>query len=227
MADLVVIVPSRGRPHSVAQLAEDFAATTGPEARMVVAVDDDDPQLPGYRRLPIWELPQFQLREGKRLRLGGTLNEVATSLVGQCKAIGFMGDDHRPRTDGWAQRVLEVLRESNVHIAYGDDRLQGERLPTAAFLTSDVVRTLGYMAPAGLKHMFIDDAWKAWGEGVGGLRYLPEIIVEHLHPAAGKACEDEGYREVWALTTEDSRKWDDYRLNGGLAADVEKLQGLK
>ena len=123
VAELVVIVPSRGRPRSIERLAEGFVTTAGPEARMVVAVDDDDPELAEYLRLPIWELPQFYLRVGKRLRLGGTLNEVAAELVGSCDVIGFMGDDHRPRTKGWALEVLTEMKWPQAGIVYGNDLL--------------------------------------------------------------------------------------------------------
>jgi hypothetical protein len=74
--------------------------------------------------------------------------------------------------------------------------------------------------------MFLDDAWKAWGEGMGRLRYLPDVVIEHLHPDAGKAPQDERYQEASAATSADAARWEQYRLGGELAADVEKLRGL-
>lgn len=226
VADLVVIVPSRGRPHNVAYLAEDFALTAGPEARMIVAVDDDDPQRTAYEQLPFWESPQFQLRIGRRLRLGATLNEVATECVGRYNAIGFMGDDHRPRTEGWAKRVLASLQApGGAHIAYGDDRLQGAHLPTAAFLTSDIVRALGWMALPGLIHLYVDNAWLELGIAAGVLRYLPDVVIEHMHPAASKAPTDATYQEANApeVDAADKAVFTRWRADG-LAADVERLR---
>lgn len=225
MADLVVIVPSRGRPRSVAELAQAFAATTGPEARMVVAVDDDDPQRTAYEQLPIWELPQFDLRLGRRLRLGGTLNETAAEYVDQCDVIGFMGDDHRPRTDGWATWILDGLQApGGVHIVYGDDKLQGQQLPTAAFLTSQIVRTLGWMALPGLTHLYVDNAWLELGRAAGVLGYLPDVVIEHMHPGAGKAAWDAGYAEANApeLDAADKAVFERWRTEQ-LAADVMRL----
>jgi len=34
------------------------------------------------------------------------------------------------------------------------------------------------------------------GEDLGNLAYLPQVIIEHCHPIAGKAEWDEGYRTV-------------------------------
>lgn len=226
VADLVVIVPSRGRPHRLAELAQDFAATAGPEARMVVAVDDDDPQLDAYKQLAIFDLPQFHLRVGRRLRLGGTLNEAAAEYVGWYDAIGFMGDDHRPRTEGWAQQILAGLRApGGVHIVYGDDRLQGARLPTAAFLSSDLVRALGWMALPGLQHLYVDNAWLELGRAARVLGYLPDVVIEHMHPGAGKAPWDAGYAEANApeVDAADKAVFERWRADG-LAADVERLR---
>jgi hypothetical protein len=47
-----------------------------------------------------------------------------------------------------------------------------------------------------MKHLYLDNFWKALGEDLGNLAYLPQVIIEHLHPVAGKAEWDEGYRAV-------------------------------
>lgn len=225
MADLVVIVPSRGRPRRLAELAQDFAATVGPEARMVVAVDDDDPELAAYKQLPIWNSPQFELRVGPRLRLGGTLNAIAAGLVGQCKAIGFMGDDHRPRTKDWALEVLTEMMFPRSAIVYGDDKLQGEQLPTAVFIRPLVIHALGWMALPGLTHLYIDNVWGEIGRAAGVLRYMPHVVIEHMHPAAGKALSDATYAEANAPAVDaaDKAVFERWRADG-LAADVERLR---
>lgn len=225
MADLVVIVPSRGRPRSVERLAESVVATAGPEVLVVVAVDDDDPELPEYLRLPTWELPQFYLRVGKRLRLGATLNEVAADYVHSSAAIGFMGDDHLPRTKGWALEVLTEMKWPGAGIIYGNDLLQGERLPTAVFMRPAIIRTLGWMALPGLTHLYIDNAWLELGRATGQLRYMPNMVIEHMHPAAGKAPRDAGYDEANApaLDAADKAVFERWRTEQ-LAADVERLR---
>jgi hypothetical protein len=107
-----------------------------------------------------------------------------------------MGDDHRPRTVGWDAAYLNALHELGTGIVYGDDRLQGEALPTQCAMTADIVRALGYMAPAGLRHLAVDNFWLDLGRGAGCLRYLPDVVVEHMHPLAGKAEWTPGHRRV-------------------------------
>jgi hypothetical protein len=92
--------------------------------------------------------------------------------------------------------ITDALTELGSGIAYGNDLLQGERLPTAAFMTSDIIRTLGWMCPPTLEHLYIDNAWLELGRAMGRLRYLPDVVLEHLHPDAGKAQQDQTYAEA-------------------------------
>lgn len=230
MGDLVVLVPSRGRPENVARLEQAFKDTGAwddPRCHLVVCVDDDDPTLSEYV-----DRTESVLVVRPRLGLVGTLNEQAhwyahVSLL-QPKYIGFMGDDHHPGTPGWAERIRDELRDLGTGIAWGNDLFQGENLPTAVFMTVDIILTLGYMAPPCLRHLFADNAFKAWGEGIGRLRYLSDVVIEHLHPEANKSEWDEHYVRVNSgeMYAADGAAWEQYRAGGQLAADIEKLKGL-
>lgn len=195
MDRMAVFVPSRGRPHNIAQLVEEWERTFSWYAELFVALDEDDPALPEYLALDVWHNAWAGNVVGPRRRLGPTLNWLAENYPAY-DAVGFMGDDHRPRTPHWDETIVSVLNQMGTGIVYGDDLLQHERLPTAAFMTADIVRALGWMVPPKLVHLFIDDAWKALGEGMGHLHYLPGVVIEHVHPTAGKAPMDAGYAEV-------------------------------
>lgn len=221
--ELVVIVPSRGRPGNIARLIEAWKTTTTAAARLLVVIDDDDPHLAQYTQLD-WQ-PGTTLWIGPRMRLCGTLNDTVTRLKDTPRAVGFMGDDHLPRTQGWDTAILDALTEFGSGIAYGNDLLQGERLPTAAFITADIVRTLGWMVPPGLIHLYADDAWLALGQAMGRLRYLPDVVIEHLHPDAGKAGRDAGYDEANApaVGTADKATFEAWRADG-LPSDLQRLR---
>jgi SAM-dependent methyltransferase len=236
MADLVVIVPSRGRPQAARELAQAFASYCTADTRLVFAVDEDDPALPEYSDLPrswagcsrpavsvgIAEAPSTMVK---------TLNAAAASELRLDEppfAIGFMGDDHRPRTAGWDQAYLDALRELGTGIVYGDDGLQGENLPTQVAMTSDIVRALGWMALPGLKHLFVDNVWKALGAAADCLRYLPDVLVEHMHPFAGKAEFDDGYARVNSaeIAGHDQDVYERW-LRTDAAGDVAKIRALR
>lgn len=221
MSDLLTIIPTRGRPHVIMSLWESFV-NNSQASDLILALDDDDPTLSEY--MLIAEKCSIDVRVGQRLRLGGTLNSVALEYCDKYLYLGFMGDDHRPRTLGWDVNYTEAL-QSNLFV-YGNDLLQSENLPTQIAMSSSVVKTLGYMSPPILIHMFIDNAWKAWGDGTGSMKYLPNVVVEHLHPAAGKASTDTRYDEVWAYMDPDSKKWQEYNDSGDLESDIDKLRGL-
>ncbi len=196
MNDLLMIVPSRGRPGNIAELLEAWRSTrTGDDSALLVAVDDDDEELGGYRALDLYPDLGETLIIGKRERLGPTLNRLATDQANQFWMVGFMGDDHRPRTKGWDRKVMAALAEMGTGLVYGNDLFQREALPTAVVMTSDIIRTLGYMVPPKLIHLFMDNYWLGLGQALGRIRYLDDVVIEHLHPLAKTAEWDDGYRE--------------------------------
>lgn len=198
----LVIVPTRGRPGNVRRLTAGLAETGTSVADFLFVVDDDDPTTPEY--LALADSGPHRFAVVHRMRLGGTLNFIAAQHLDEYAAIGFMGDDHLPRTAGWDTSILEALDAPGPRVVYGNDLLQGANLPTAVFLHSAIIRALGYMCPPRQLHLFLDDFWKALGEQLGGLVYLPDVIIEHLHPVAQKAIWDERYAEVNSQETTES-----------------------
>ncbi|ANZ35222.1 hypothetical protein BBK82_03190 [Lentzea guizhouensis] len=235
MADLLMIVPTRGRPHNIAALLEAWSETTVGDTELLIALDDDDPALSEYLTIkPEMEWPPAPVHPPRwisqsRLRLAGTLNALAVAEAqgGRHKAIGFMGDDHRPRTRGWDAAFSTALADLGTGVVYGNDLIQGAALPTAVAMTADVIAALGYMVPPGLVHLYLDNAWLSIGEGIGRIRYLPEVVIEHMHPLAGKAPQDDGYREVNSEQQylADRKSYEDW-VNGGLDQDLAKLRAL-
>ncbi|MFU0241666.1 glycosyltransferase family 2 protein [Streptomyces scabiei] len=203
MSSLTVVVPSRGRPHTVAQLAEAFRVTCTERTWLLFAVDEDDPEYLAYRDA-VGEASIAGLRVQLVAQPKGTmvsaLNHAARHLLAAPgpvvpTAIGFMGDDHRPRTEGWDRGYLTAL-QAGAGIVYGNDLLQGANLPTQCAISAPIVRALGHMAPEVLTHLYVDNYWRDLGRATGCLSYLPDVVVEHLHPAAGKAPWDDGHRRV-------------------------------
>lgn len=224
-ADLLVIVPSRGRPHNIAALWDAWQATTTGAAELLVAADDDDPTLPGYR--DVCGERSIELTVGRRLRMCPTLNKIAVERAPHHFAVGFMGDDHRVRTVGTDAHYLAALRTLGTGWVYGNDLLAGERLPTQWAQTSDIVQALGAMVPAPVKHMWADNQIHDLGHALNRITYLPDVIVEHMHPLAKKSAEDDGYREVNAAAAmEADRLVYAHWYKHDMPAAIEKLHAL-
>lgn len=196
--NIVVIVPTRGRRLEVIRLIEGWKATEA-VAKLVLGVDEDDRDT--YPEDVLFGLAQeagvnIAMYVLERTSMNGTLNFIAADVVRDgASFVGFMGDDHLPRTKHWDRKIVRKLVRP-CSIIYGNDLFQGPQLPTAVFMDARIIQTLGYMAPPLLKHLFLDNSWKTWGEYLNTLVYMPDVIIEHMHPQAGKAEWDEGHTRV-------------------------------
>jgi len=221
---IVYLVPSRGRPANIVELVEAWDTTVlgDSTAELVVAVDDDDSRLDDYRAV---DLPEWAtLVVGPRRRLGGTLNELAPALAREYAGVGFMGDDHRPRSLGWDYALATALEPGAV--LYGNDLVQGPALPTAVLLDARIVDVLGYFVPPGMLHLWLDNYWLELGRQLGTLRYLPGVVIEHVHPVTGRVEWDDGYREnnAPAVWDHDEARYRQHVNGGQLAADVAAIR---
>jgi len=213
---VLVIVPTRARSGSLPDFYESFI-NSSEISDLVLGLDDDDassyPKIDGV----LYEI-------NPRLGMNGTLNFIANKYAGEYEYLAFMGDDHRTRTPGWDTKLVETISNFSNGIAYGNDLFQGENLPTAVLLDSNIVRTLGFMAPPNQKHLYLDNFWKDLGKRLGTLRYSDEVIIEHMHYLAGKSQEDAGYIEVnnSAMYEHDRIAYEEYQKIQ-FEQDVEKL----
>lgn len=205
MPELVVIVPSRGRPHAVVELAAAFHATCTANTALAFAIDDSDPAHLAYAehaeasRLASPGLRRPWLLSCNSSTMVEALNQAAmfyaTEVAEPAPVIGFMGDDHRPRTKGWDRAYLDALA-ARPGIVYGNDLIQGENLPTQCAMSTSWVRALGHMAPPPLRHLYVDNYWLTLGRATERITYLPDVVVEHVHPITGKVGWDEGHQRV-------------------------------
>lgn len=223
MTALIVVVPTRGRPDNAARLEAAFRETASRGAIPVFVADEDDPELGRYRdKLEAGEISRLMVYNhtagGKGLCF--PLNYAARRYAEVVDYVGFMGDDHLPRTHGWDLEMIGELDSLEPRIAYGNDLLQGANLPTAVFMQARMIRAMGIMAPQCMRHLYLDNFWKHLGEQTGGLRYREDVVIEHLHPVAGKAAWDERYAAVNASDRDaaDRDAWISYRDGVGFAA---------
>lgn len=221
MCELTILIPSRGRPVQAAELAAVLAKSH--VSRPVFIVDFDDSTLRDYQR-EFLALDAELIIQQQRRRLGECLNYWSQTV--STHMVGFCGDDHYPTSPDWDKRIVEALKDLGTGIAYGNDLIQGQALPTAVFMTTNIVKELTYMVPPNLVHLWVDNAWAAWGSGAGCLRYLPDVIIEHRHPIAGRADPDETYAQAWSHEDADAQAWQDYQNLGQLNTDIEKIKSL-
>jgi hypothetical protein len=226
--DLLMIVPSRGRPQSVALLAQAWTDTGKPRRSCCCASTTDDHTMPQY--VDACEQHGVEILIGPTAASRADAERGRHPLLRLLDALGFMRRRPPPaHLLAGTERMLAELDRLGHGIVYGNDLIHGPNLPTAVVMSASIVQTVGYMCPPGLVHLMLDNFWKAAGEGAGCLSYLPDVIIEHMHPLVGKAPDDPGYQEVNAdsMYAADGATYQRYVDSGGLAADVEKIRSLR
>lgn len=212
--DVLVIVPTRGRPDASIEFHKEFLSKSM-ISDLMFAIDEDDAD--NYPRIDgvLYEV-------NPRMGMNGTLNYVATKYADKYKYIAFMGDDHRIRTFGWDIVMTEKM--GSLGVAYGNDLIQGQALPTAVLMSSNIIKAIGYMAPPKQKHMYLDNFWLDLGTRLNAIHYLEDVIIEHLHFSVGKSDMDSSYQETndSAIYNADKVAYDEY-LSTQMDIDLDKI----
>lgn len=186
-------MPTRNRVENALELMDSFYETTvRHDSGLLFIVGTEDPRYDEYLR----EIPERHLLTFPERGLVKALNYASPLYWDDYAALGFMGDDHRPRTLGWDQMYVKGLESLGGGYVYGNDLLMGERIPTQVAISSSIVKSLGFFGPPGFWHLYVDNTWKDMGDGLKRLEYLPDVIIEHMHYTNGKSSEDSGYRHV-------------------------------
>jgi hypothetical protein len=196
---ITVLCPTRGNPAALLEAYNSYRDTVMERAsRFVAVVDADDPLMESYVSLTedSVDLRVDVVPKDKAGSMNAALNFAAMRWVDRSSVLGFIGDDHRFRTKGWDRVIGQVMEDRSNGFVYGDDLYMGEKLPTAVFISSRIVRALGWFGPPKCKHLYLDNTWKDLGEATNSLVYLPDIIIEHMHPIAGKGEWDENHLRV-------------------------------
>lgn len=241
MRDLLLVVPSRERPHNIARLLDAMISTCQAKTDLVVGLDWDDPTRGAYPGIP--ELPEhgetpyvvpgpdplieYELRDGLR-QVVGWMNVLAMPRLDGWRAVGHIGDDNVPRTPGWDVQVMDALERQP--FAYAND-LYGRPAPPDpsalcchVFMRSEVGKALGFIGTPHTRHMYVDAAWMQWGLACG-IEYLEAVVMEHMHYTAGKAPPDASYIASTSLMPADAAAYNAYCAEpNGLASDILKIK---
>lgn len=222
--DLTVFVPDRGRAAQINAFLENFSSLTSSSTEVVVVLDQDDPDLEMYTNNISYIGHKYLLAPVTPRGMVGALNWAFNNYeIGY--AVGFMGSDHFPRTQDWDLAYLDSLHSLGTGFVYGNDLYQGQSMPTQVAMTTDIPKTLGWMCPPQFLHLCVDVVWKEQGDYLNRITYLPEVIVEHMHPLAGKGKNDKNYAVVnnAVIAKHDAAELAAYR-NGPLQEDMENLR---
>lgn len=188
---ILIVLASRGRPEKIEEFYESWRKTTDGYSEVLTCLDDNDPLLSKYEKHR-----DILIDVSNNSSTCDKYNRVFKKY-GNYKYYYMVGDDHRIRTSNWEKIFMDKVESSGGKgVCYGNDLMYGEKLSTAAFVSGNMLRAIGYLAIPGLIHMFVDRFWMELGKAYGKLFYFPDVVVEHMHFSVGKSPVDSVYLSV-------------------------------
>jgi len=193
-----LLLPTRGRSKLVERLFASLAATTARRDRVEVIIyaDEDDEE---SHRL---DTPDVKVTRiiGPRLTMGGYNTACLRRSSGDIVILS--NDDMVVRTPGWDDRI-EAMHKGivdGIYLSYVNDLFMSKRRATFPILSRRCCDLLGDPFPAAYRGAFIDthlfDLFKRLQlAGFDRIKYLDDVVFEHLHYRTGKSEYDETYRK--------------------------------
>lgn len=182
------LIPSRERPHRLAQLIN-ACLKTKMSAPAIVMIDDDDPCLSSYLDMAMpsnWTI---------EIGSGGFLSEIYNRSFNRHpneKWYGILCDDAVPETEHFDLKLIYAAGENGMAVPAGGDSTGGS---PHFVLGGDLVRKMGWVALPGLSRLYIDTIWYQIALSTGVHCFRPDIIISHHHFSNRKALMDKTYRK--------------------------------
>lgn len=191
-----LLLPTRGRPALVERLFKSIAETTAQPNRVevILYVDDDDT---GSHHLDSQDVHVVRII-GSAISMGGYNSACLDRARGDI--IILVNDDMVIRTPGWDNMIAEMDAgyPDKIYLAYGNDLFKKRDFCTFPILSRRTCELLVEPYPVAYRGAFIDvhifDIFKRLQHaGFCRIRYMGDVVFEHLHYRTGKAACDETY----------------------------------
>lgn len=191
-----ILAPTRKRPKNIIRLVDSILNTVSDiqNIELLVYIDDDDEDsIPALQYAA--ERISVNAVQGNKLIGSQMYNELGKLAQGEI--IMFAADDIVFRTKNWdiiVQKEFDKF-EDKILFIYGNDGYQNGRIGTHGFIHRYWVDIVGYVLPPQLASSYTDEWVTELAIRANRKLYLPDLIVEHFHPANGKAPNDETYQK--------------------------------
>lgn len=191
---------THNRPAECKRALESIIASGCTTAGMLLVNGSRYPEMPLPKN---WWLTQLD----KNIGYCGAMNWVFQHYPKE-KFYGMMGDDEVVSTP-FDTQLIEAAGDWN--IAHSNDGWQSHRrIHGYAAFGGELIRTMGYIAPQGMWHWYIDNVWEDISGALGIKKMVPEVRTEHLHYITGKSQKDATYELGESRSMQDAeiyRRW--------------------
>lgn len=215
---VAVLVPVLRRPHRVAPLLDSFHRATSAPHRLVFVAEEND----HAERRAIEAVGADHVLVGRPQRSWAC--KINIGIRSTTEPVLFAGADDLEFHPGWLEAALRRLAPPVEVVGTNDllnPRVMSGQHATHFLFTRRYVETQGTidgpgdMLHEGYRHDYADDEAIQTAISRGAFAHAHDSVVEHLHPWAGKAPDD----QVYAI----GRRW---RIEGRrLYRRREKLWG--
>ena len=218
------VLPTFNRPEK-AQKTLDSLQQAGCQTPGLVYIDGSINPLYQHLKIPKgWEVLKTEKNRGVCSALNDVLNRYPN-----CPWYGFISDDSIVRTPKWDQLLLSQADDfSIVHSA--DGWQANRRIHGAVLFGGELIRALGWWVPRGITHCFCDDVWEMIAEACDLRRYVPDVLVEHLHFWNGKTDLDSSYIKAYETFDADKKaflKWKETDFEDAIKRVRKKIASVK
>lgn len=197
MANISLLLPTRGRKALLARLFDSLYQTTSDLSRLevVLCIDDDDTET-----LDMGFDPVFHVRKvvGPRATMGAYNTKSFENASGSI--VILFNDDIVVRTPGWDQAIIDfdARHEDKIYLAYVNDLFKKKKVGSFPVLSRKACDVLADPFPAPYKGEHIDyhlfDIFKRLSmKGYDRTHYFENVVFEHMHFSQGKASFDQTY----------------------------------
>lgn len=209
LSEGIFILPQRGRPSGFERLIKSVQKND-PEARVVVVLDEDDPDLEAALRLIPLGWTRYVMGDGKYTISTAQKINYAVSLYPNEKFYGLLANDIEVTSFGGLNLLAQGCPMFG--LSYGHDSIHGKQMATHPCVSGELVRALGWWAYPKAKHTCIDLYIGNLAHDAGGANFLPEVHFYHHHHSQLRSEYDAVYR-----------RGDDFKGVDREAADIWKL----
>lgn len=175
---------SHNRPELCRRALEHIIKTGCSTAGKLIVNGSEYPELPLPKGWDVITLP-------KNLGYCGAMNWCFQEFPNE-KFYGMIGDDEIVKSDGWDEKLIAA--GGDWYIAHSNDEWQSHRrIHGYAAFGGELIRSIGYIAPQGMWHWYIDNVWEDLSGALGLKKMCEDVITEHKHYISGKAEKDATY----------------------------------
>lgn len=188
-----ILLPSLNRIKLLEQFFEAYRKTdSAMEGLLLVDRWDYATNEKGYSAL---QLPQgWALVKTEAVSMGDKFREVWDRYKDD-EFVCILNDDHVPLTPKWD--ALLSAQMTPYQILFTNDNYQApQRIAGAICIGGAIFRSLGYLFPNGIEHLYSDSAWEYLAAKSGCAKYVPEIVVEHRHAYKDNTLIDDTFKKV-------------------------------